>query len=153
MKHKIGDKVKIREDLVVNKCYGIDTFVEDMEKFKGKEVTIFDITYEAGREYRIEEDEGAYFWTAEMFETDKVKETIPNPDSRRDDPVNHPSHYTTGKIEVCDFIVDKGLNFCLGNAIKYIARCQHKYGGTKRVEDLKKAKWYIERQIEEWENV
>ena len=142
MKYKIGDKVKVREDLVVHKSYGIDTFVEDMEKFKGKVVTISDIFSETDGEYHIEEDKEDYYWTDEMFET--VAEN---------DPVNHPSHYTDGKIEVCDFIMDKNLNFCLGNAIKYISRCQIKYGGTKRIEDLKKAKWYIERQIKEWENV
>lgn len=136
MRHKVGDKVRVREDY-----YG-KAFVEDMEKFKGKVVTISDITSVSGEEYHIEEDGERYFWTDGMFEP--VAEN---------DPVNHPSHYTNGKIEVCDFIMDKNLNFCLGNAIKYISRCQIKYGGTKRIEDLKKAKWYIERQIKEWENV
>ena len=50
--------------------------------------------------------------------------------------VSHPSHYNVGKIEVIDFIEDKKLNFNLGNAVKYIARCQYKVGGTKRIEDL-----------------
>ena len=136
MKYKVGDKVKVREDY-----YG-KALIDTMEKFKGKVVTISDITSETKGEYHIEEDGRAYFWTAEMFEP-----------IAENDPVNHPSHYTDGKIEVCDFIMDKNLNFCLGNAIKYISRCQIKYGGTKRIEDLKKAKWYIERQIKEWENV
>lgn len=64
------------------------------------------------------------------------------------DPVNHPSHYTDGKIEVIDFIEDKKLGFCRGNAIKYISRAGKK-DPTKEVEDLKKAKWYIERRIKE----
>lgn len=67
------------------------------------------------------------------------------------DPVNRPSHYTDGKIEVIDFIEDKNLGFCLGNAIKYIARAGKK-DPTKEVEDLKKARWYIERRIKELEN-
>ena len=62
----------------------------------------------------------------------------------RDDPVNHPSHYTRGKIEVIDFIDDQGLDFELGNAVKYIARAGYK---TDAVEDLKKAVWYINREI------
>jgi hypothetical protein len=66
------------------------------------------------------------------------------------DVVNHPSHYTDGKIEVIDFIEDKKLGFCLGNAIKYIARAGKK-DPTKEVEDLKKARWYIERRIKEIE--
>lgn len=64
------------------------------------------------------------------------------------DPVNHPSHYTDGKIEVIDFIEDKKLGFHLGNAIKYIARAGKK-NPAKTVEDLQKAVWYIERYIEE----
>lgn len=66
------------------------------------------------------------------------------------DPVNRPAHYTDGKIEVIDFIEDKKLGFCLGNAIKYISRAGKK-DPTKEVEDLKKAKWYIERRIKELE--
>ncbi len=67
-----------------------------------------------------------------------------------DDSVNHPSHYTDGKIEVIDFIEDKKLGFCLGNAVKYISRAGKK-DPTKEVEDLKKALWYIERRIKEIE--
>lgn len=64
------------------------------------------------------------------------------------DPVNHPSHYTDGKIEVIDFIEDKKLGFCLGNAVKYISRAGKK-DKLKEIEDLNKAKWYIERRIYE----
>lgn len=63
------------------------------------------------------------------------------------DVVNHPAHYTSGKIEVIDFIDDKGLGFCLGNAVKYIARAGKK-DPAKTVEDLQKAVWYINRHIE-----
>lgn len=66
------------------------------------------------------------------------------------DVVNHPKHYTDGKIEVIEFIEDKKLGFCLGNAVKYIARAGKK-DPTKEVEDLKKARWYIERRIKEIE--
>lgn len=62
------------------------------------------------------------------------------------DPVNHPSHYTSGKIEVIDFIEDKGLGFHLGNAVKYIARAGKK-DPSKTAEDLEKAVWYINREI------
>lgn len=66
------------------------------------------------------------------------------------DAVNHPSHYTDGKIEVIDFIEDKNLDFCLGNAVKYISRAGKK-DPTKEIEDLKKAVWYINRRIQELE--
>lgn len=62
------------------------------------------------------------------------------------DPVNHPSHYTDGRIEVIDFIEDKGLGFHLGNAVKYIARAGKK-DPDKAVEDLEKARWYLDREI------
>jgi hypothetical protein len=70
----------------------------------------------------------------------------------KDDPVNHPSHYTDGKIEVIDFIEDKKLGFCLGNAVKYIARAGKK-DPTKEIEDLKKADWYVNRRIKEVEEL
>ena len=60
--------------------------------------------------------------------------------------VNHPSHYTSGKIEVIDFIEDKELGFHLGNAVKYISRAGRK-NPDKIVEDLQKAVWYINREI------
>jgi len=58
--------------------------------------------------------------------------------------VNHPSHYNHGDIEVIDAIEDWDLNFCEGNVIKYVARHRHK---GEPLEDLKKAKWYLERLI------
>ena len=61
--------------------------------------------------------------------------------------VNHPSHYTDGKIEVINFIEDKNLNYHRGNAIKYICRAGKK-DPAKEVEDLMKAQWYITREIE-----
>jgi Protein of unknwon function (DUF3310). len=64
----------------------------------------------------------------------------------KNDTVNHPTHYTTGKIEVIDFIEDKKLNFNKGNAIKYIARAGIKNKDTE-IEDLEKSIWYLEREI------
>ena len=62
------------------------------------------------------------------------------------DTVNHPSHYTDGKIEVIDYIEDKKLGYHLGNAVKYISRAGKK-DPDKEIEDLKKAAWYINREI------
>lgn len=64
------------------------------------------------------------------------------------DPVNHPAHYTDGRIEVIEYIEDKKLGFCLGNAVKYISRAGKK-DPAKEVEDLEKAVWYIQRRIKE----
>jgi len=69
------------------------------------------------------------------------------------DMVNSPAHYTQGDIECIDAIaqVVKDLDgmeaMCTGNAIKYLWRWKHKNG----VEDLKKAQWYLQRMIDNWE--
>ncbi len=60
-----------------------------------------------------------------------------------EDNVNHPAHYTSGKIEVIDFIEDQALDFRLANVIKYVCRYRNKNGE----EDLKKAAWYLDRFI------
>lgn len=52
-----------------------------------------------------------------------------------DNSVNHPKHYNVGRFEVIDVIDDWNLDFCLGNAVKYIARAGHK---GDRVTDLQK---------------
>lgn len=66
------------------------------------------------------------------------------------DNINHPSHYTSGKIEVIDFIEDQKLPYHLGNVVKYIARAGKK-DPAKLVEDLKKAAWYLNRYIDQLE--
>ena len=60
------------------------------------------------------------------------------------DMVNHPPHYVGHGIEPIEFIESHNLNFNLGSAVKYIARAPYK--GTELL-DLKKAKWFIEREI------
>jgi hypothetical protein len=60
------------------------------------------------------------------------------------DNVNHPDHYKVGGIETIDFIEAKGLDYYLGNVVKYVSRANHK--GNRR-EDLEKAKWYLNRAI------
>lgn len=57
--------------------------------------------------------------------------------------IDNPIGYTKGRIEVIDFIEDKDLNLHLGNAIQYIVRSKYK-GGR---DDLKKAIWYLQREI------
>lgn len=59
--------------------------------------------------------------------------------------VDHPKHYNVGGIEVIDAIEAWKLGFNLGNVVKYVARADYK---SKPLEDLKKAKWYLEREIE-----
>jgi hypothetical protein len=64
--------------------------------------------------------------------------------------VNHPKHYNLGKFEVIDVIEDWKLDFHLGNTVKYIARAGHK---DAALQDLKKARWYLDRRIEQLEKI
>lgn len=72
---------------------------------------------------------------------------------KRNDTVNHPSHYNYGDIEVINFIeqvtqhYNPNVAYHIGNAIKYLARSPHKNGK----EDVAKAKWYIERAFDKWD--
>jgi len=67
----------------------------------------------------------------------------------RREAVNHPEHYNQGVFEVIDVIEDWKLDFNAGNVVKYLAR--HTHGG-KPLEDLKKARWYLNRIIKGLEN-
>lgn len=74
-------------------------------------------------------------------------------DEKSEDPVNHPNHYTNGSIECIDAMVEsQGLeaveSFCLCNAFKYIWRHKLKNG----VEDIRKAKWYLDKFLELFDN-
>lgn len=58
--------------------------------------------------------------------------------------VDHPAHYASGGIEAIDVIEAFGLGFHLGNVVKYVLRADRK---GAQVEDLRKARWYLEREI------
>ena len=60
------------------------------------------------------------------------------------DPVNHPKHYTEHPSGVECIEITEHMNFCVGNAIKYLWRAGLK---GAQVEDLRKARWYIDREI------
>lgn len=69
------------------------------------------------------------------------------------DNVNHPKHYTSGKIEVIKIMEDQLTpeeyrGYIKGQVIKYITRERYKNG----LEDLKKARWYLDRLIKKMEN-
>lgn len=65
-------------------------------------------------------------------------------EAKQPDLINHPPHYTQGSIEVIDAIEDWQLGFHAGNVVKYVARHEHK---GKPIEDLQKARWYLDRLI------
>lgn len=64
--------------------------------------------------------------------------------------VNHPAHYNVGGIEVMDAISAWKLNFARGAVVKHVARAGHKNPATE-LEDLKKARWYLQYEIDRLE--
>jgi len=63
-----------------------------------------------------------------------------------------PDYYRVGKrIEVIDFIIDQQMDYLTASAVKYLCRWQHKHLGDRggQIEDLRKARFFIEKQIEE----
>lgn len=64
--------------------------------------------------------------------------------------INHPEYYSNGGIEAIDFIEAHSLSFNLGNVIKYITRAGRKDGEDK-LTALRKAQWYLEREIKSQE--
>lgn len=109
----------------------IDKWLADVEAIDGRTWTIDD----------------SYDFYSLANENEETQKTL-------DDKVSHPTHYTYGDIEVIDFIeqVTKDykpeLAFAIGNAIKYISRANRKNGK----EDLDKARWYLNRAFEKWED-
>ena len=69
--------------------------------------------------------------------------TVEPPKPAVQDPINHPKHYTSHPSGVECITITEHMSFLLGNAMKYIWRADLKNG----VEDLKKAVWYVEREI------
>ena len=84
----------------------------------------------------------------EMSKPSAVFLTKSSPKKEVKDNVNHPSHYKVGGIETIDFIEAKSLSYNLGNVVKYLTRADHK--GNK-IEDLKKAQWYLNREVSKQE--
>ena len=87
-------------------------------------------------------------WVVDIDDCDLYGEPVSDT-KKVDDSVNHPSHYTDGKIECIDAIEssmskEAFIGYCKGNIIKYVWRYEHKGG----VESLKKAKWYIDKLAE-----
>lgn len=141
---KIGDKVRIRKWDDMAKEYPVDkdgdilfpncNFVDEMKMYCGKTVTVSK-TFDNGIFFILEDTED-YEWHESMIE----KEYQPK---HAKENVDHPSHYNQG-IEAIDYIESHNMGFNLGNVIKYITRAKHK---GSELEDLKKAKWYLDREI------
>jgi len=86
------------------------------------------------------------------YDPEEAKESIqrlakaltPEHIATKHDAVNHPKHYTSHPSGIECIQITEHMGFCLGNAVKYIWRADEKHDA---IEDLRKAKWYIEREI------
>lgn len=74
---------------------------------------------------------------------DTLRIRLPNDYTIYNDKINHPPHYTKHPSGIECIQITEHMNFCLGNALKYIWRADLKNG----IEDLEKAKWYLDREI------
>lgn len=110
------------------------------------------VKFMRGTTLLVKMDNGSLLYTYEM-RPEYYEEGIEKIDDNKGDNVNHPAYYTDGSIEASDFIADKNLNFFRGNVVKYICRAGKK-DPDKEIEDLKKAEWYLNREIDrlEWMN-
>ena len=130
MKYNVGDKVRVRKDLVNYSEYGGELFVREMQQFKGKVVTICRLLDD---KYFIREDTSEYAWTNEMLEGiahDAIK----------------PHYYQFHGYDVFDIAKHFQLDYPLGSALKYLLRAGHK-DPAKKVEDLNKCIKCIKRHI------
>lgn len=138
---KVGDKVWIKNDLILGKRYGDVMVVMSMMEYLGKTAIITCVIGCSPKtEYMLDVDGEEHYWTDEMLEPVEV-ETVK--EDEKPEMVNHPQHYAF-KYEPIDVINDWGLDFNLGNTVKYIARCERK--GNK-IQDLEKAKFYLDDEI------
>lgn len=117
-------------------------------KFVEGETFPYEVTFASGSTLGFAEEElsSVNGLTPYLEVLDEVADYI----AAQDDEINHPSHYTwlPNGIEVID--ITEHFNFTLGNALKYIMRAGHKH--DEPLTDLRKAAWYIAREIERLEN-
>jgi hypothetical protein len=113
-----------------------DSVKDIVKKLKVTPAAVYQVRYRVAKEAAAEQGPVDIYTIA----LEPVQEPV------QPDPVNHPSHYMVGGIEVIDFIRAKNFSYLLGNVIKYVSRSQHK---GNYLEDLKKAQWYLNRAIEE----
>lgn len=102
------------------------------------------------QERPVENKNPAFNWPEPKTTGEKIADAIV--DVIQHDAVNHPKHYTSHPSGVECITITEHYNFCVGNAIKYLWRNGLKADeGSSSVKDLKKAIWYINREIENLE--
>jgi hypothetical protein len=162
-KFKVGEEVRVREDLVVGAYYMFDVkFIGNMGRTRGEVMTLERIIRNG--HYNLMGSD--CYYTDDMLE--KVEKVTIKLDAMElglgmkdftltgsfndnfgdgEDIINKPSHYTQGGIEPIDFIESNDMSFCQGNVVKYVTRYKFKGGVT----DLKKARFYLDKLIKKEE--
>ena len=166
MKYNVGDKVRIKAWNEMEREFGLDRagdikttpfFVADMDEYAGEILTIEKVEENY---YSMKEDDGDWDWTDDMISYKVVETSSLYSDDLEKvmgayehyfdfDPVDKPSHYADKEIEVIDYIQDtlsdeEFEGYCMGNVIKYVSRYKRKNG----LEDLKKARYYLNKVID-----
>ncbi len=143
MTFKVGDAVKVKwtgqKGEVFCVEYGMYGVTLEEGTIKQKVFRKCELEYFIQHE---EESTSANDWV--QFRTDIKNTNL----EKQHDVVEEPSHYTQGGIEPLDFIMSNNMTFNEGNVVKYVTRYKYKNG----LEDLKKAKVYLERLIKKVEN-
>ena len=126
---------------------GFDTTVNeaDLAKLRAQLLPYVEVGADASPD-----EIGNYEMDTDVFPPETKLGTNPPREQAGADPVNHPKHYVQGGIECIDVIraargTEGCIQFCVGNAIKYLFRDAHK---GRPLEDLKKAQWYINKAVE-----
>ena len=109
---------------------------------EGKTYLIKDINYNL--DHVILEHEDGRSYSIDRFRSALAPHLTLGRESLPTERIIHPKYYNSGSIEVWDFIISHNMNFLEGNILKYLCRHKHKNG----LEDLKKAKEYLDKLIE-----
>lgn len=122
---------------------------KDYVKFTLNNKNIFGTVIESDKDYlKVSDGNNKYEVDCSKIKVEKIDFS-----SNKKEMVNHPDHYHPGTYEAINVIENWDLNFNLGSAIKYISRCGLKPDAElskkeKTLEDLRKAAWYVNREIE-----
>lgn len=146
MKYQVGDKVRIIKPLYIDnsKLGEIMEIIATSENSENEEYKLQD--GKCCRHFAFVDEIELIEEFSSIKELIKLEEKELNNQYRYGefDDIQKAEHYNKG-IETIDYIESHNLNFNLGNAIKYITRCEYK---KDKVKDLEKARYYIQREID-----